>query len=130
MEVIITDTVGFIRNLPTELLQAFRATLEELEEADVLLHVIDISNPRFEQQLSVVEDLLLHMDIGTIPVLRIFNKIDQVTAAYADNMKQQYDAIPISALDRTTFGPMLDKARRMVLEKWCALQNCNRDTGN
>ena len=78
MEVIITDTVGFIRNLPADLLQAFMATLEELQEADLLVHVVDVSNPNFREQMAVVEQLLRELELDEIPVLTLYNKIDQV----------------------------------------------------
>jgi len=118
MEVIVTDTVGFIRDLPDELVKAFRATLEELEEADVLLHVVDLANPRFEEQLRVVEDLLEEMGLAHIPTIRIFNKLDRVHPAYAVAMCARYDAVGLSALQPETFAPLLARARRTVMEKW------------
>ena len=118
MEVIITDTVGFIRNLPDELLQAFQATLEELHEADVLLHVIDVGNPRFEDQLQVVEQLLEEMGLGHIATIRILNKADQADPEFVHNMAARYDAVAISALAPETFAPLLERARNLVLEKW------------
>ncbi len=77
-EVIITDTVGFIRDLPKDLLEAFKATLEELEDADLLLHVIDLSNPRFEEQMEAVDKILASLELHDKPVLKVFNKIDLV----------------------------------------------------
>jgi GTP-binding protein HflX len=118
IEVIITDTVGFIRNLPDELLQAFRATLEELHEADVLLHVIDCSNPRFEEQLQVVEDLLDDMGLLSIPVIRILNKIDLVDPSLLSGMANRYDAVSLSALRPETFAPLLQRARDLVVKRW------------
>jgi GTP-binding protein HflX len=114
IEVIITDTVGFIRNLPTELLQAFKATLEELHEADLLVHVIDISNPRFQDQIEVVETLLHELQLDTIPCLRLFNKIDLVDSVIRDARMQEYDGIPISALDSSTFLHFLEKAEKII----------------
>ncbi len=73
-EVIITDTVGFIRDLPKNLLEAFKATLEELEDADLLIHVIDLSNPRFMEQMAAVEDILTSLALQDKPVLKVFNK--------------------------------------------------------
>jgi len=128
MEVIVTDTVGFIRDLPDELLKAFRATLEELDEADVLLHVVDLANPRFEEQLRVVEDLLDGMGLAHIPTIRIFNKIDLIDSAYAATMCARYDAVGLSAMHPETFTPLLAKARRTVIEKWrgvAAEGNCS-----
>src|SRR5690606_27218490 len=77
-EVIITDTVGFIRELPKSLLGAFSATLEELEDADLILHVVDISNPRFEEQIGAVERILTELELDRIPRLLVFNKTDLV----------------------------------------------------
>lgn len=77
-EVIITDTVGFIRRLPEELVQAFMATLEELQEADLLVHVIDVSNPNYRQQIAVVEEILRELKLHEIPMLKLYNKIDLV----------------------------------------------------
>ena len=78
-EVIITDTVGFIRNLPKNLLEAFKATLEELEEADLLIHVIDLSNPRFVEQMAAVDDILASLNLQDKPVLKVFNKKDRAS---------------------------------------------------
>lgn len=121
MEVLITDTVGFIRHLPAELLQAFTATLEELEEADLLVHVIDLSNPGFREQMKVVDDLLAKLDLSTIPCLKLFNKADQVgddTMLLADVARE---GIVISALDINTLAPFLEKAQRLmgkILQNW------------
>lgn len=120
MEVIITDTVGFIRNLPDELLLAFRATLEELYEADALIHVVDVSNPRFADQLIVVENILHELELDTIPCLRVFNKIDLVDSRFVDNQIKQFNAIPLCARDSASLGPFIEKARQMVLKKWSA----------
>lgn len=120
MEVIVTDTVGFIRRLPDELLQAFKATLEELHEADVLIHVIDISNPRFVDHVQVVEDLLRDLKLDTLPCLRVFNKVDLVAPEYVDSQVRSYDAVALCARDSATFGPFLLRARKMVTGKWRA----------
>jgi len=114
IEVIITDTVGFIRDLPGELLQAFKATLEELYEADMLVHVIDVSNPRFPDQISVVENQLRELDLDTIPCLRVLNKIDLVDKDFAELQCGKYRAIPVSALDDKTFSPFLEAAQRTI----------------
>ena len=118
LEVIITDTVGFIRNLPDELLQSFKATLEELHEADLLIHVVDISNPRFVDQMKVVEGILQELDLGNIPCLRVFNKIDRVDKVFVENQVRNYDGIALSALDSSTFGPFMQAAQRIVMKKW------------
>ncbi len=79
-ELILTDTVGFIRSLPKELMEAFQATLEELEEADILLHVADASHPELDAQLKAVEDILVQLSLQDIPVMLILNKIDALKA--------------------------------------------------
>jgi GTP-binding protein HflX len=75
-QVLLSDTVGFIRKLPTELVDAFKATLEELTYADLLLHVIDISNPDWEAQAQVVEELIVRLGAGQTPCIRVYNKCD------------------------------------------------------
>ncbi len=114
MEVVITDTVGFIRHLPADLLQAFKATLEELEEADLLVHVIDLSNPCFREQMKVVEELLRELKLDSIPCLKLFNKSDKVkedTLLLAD---VEREGIVGSALDPATLGAFLEKAQEMM----------------
>lgn len=108
-EVIITDTVGFIRELPHELITAFRATFEELEDADLLLHVIDISNPRFPDQIQSVECILENLHLDRIPILRVLNKQDLVNPVTVKKLVRKSDGIPISATDQHTLGPLLDK---------------------
>lgn len=76
-EVLLSDTVGFIRRLPTQLIEAFKATLEELQYADVLLHVIDISNPEWEEQAEVVDSLVRELGADSTPCIRVFNKCDR-----------------------------------------------------
>ncbi|MBW2561685.1 MAG: GTPase HflX [Deltaproteobacteria bacterium] len=109
-EAIITDTVGFIRNLPKELASAFRATLEELDEADLLLHIIDVSNSGFEDQVLAVEKILEELDLKNKRCLRVFNKIDLFSdRVVLDNLCRRFDAIPLSALAPETFSPLLEK---------------------
>jgi len=114
IEVIITDTVGFIQNLPKELLEAFHATLEELAEADMILHVIDISNPRYLQQKQSVETILKQLDLDTIPVLYVFNKLDMVDLSDFDNKWLLHQGICVSANNRQTLGPLVEKMASMV----------------
>ncbi len=112
MEVIITDTVGFIRNLPSELLKAFESTLEELFEADLLLHVVDVSNPLWEQQMDVVEKLLAELELDSIPCLKVFNKIDLLTGEEAQKFRCQEDGVGVSATEAATLDPLLQRAGR------------------
>jgi GTP-binding protein HflX len=109
VEVIITDTVGFIRQLPEELITAFRATLEELEDADLLLHVIDISNPRFEDQIQSVERILESLHLDRIPILSVLNKQDCVDRVTVKKLARTLDAVAISANDEWTLTPLLGK---------------------
>ncbi len=106
-EIIITDTVGFIRDLPKDLLAAFKATLEELEDADLLLHLVDVSNPRFEQQMASVEAILQDLGLLGKPRIVVFNKIDRIDAEEACNNAARYDAIALSALIPATLAPLL-----------------------
>ncbi|MCG3174031.1 MAG: GTPase HflX [Myxococcota bacterium] len=97
-EVILTDTVGFIHDLPKDLVTAFRATLEVLYEADLLLHVLDISNPRMDQQAASVEMILVDMDLANTPRLTVLNKCDQVPAEQIESLAERLKAVPVSAL--------------------------------
>jgi GTPase len=114
MEVVVTDTVGFIRHLPAELLQAFKATLEELEEADLLVHVIDLSNPCFRDQMKVVEELLRELHLDTIPCLKLFNKCDKVNGDVMLMADVAREGIVGSALDPVTLRPFLVKAQEVM----------------
>lgn len=107
-EVIITDTVGFIRDLPKDLVVAFRATLEELEDADLLLHVIDISNPRLTQQIESVEQILESLRLNNVSTLRVLNKEDLVEKDFAERKRRQLNAIAISAKDTSTLKPLIE----------------------
>lgn len=114
IEVIITDTVGFIKNLPKDLMVAFRATLEELENADLLLHVIDISNPRFEDQIESVEKILADLNLQNIPEIRVLNKQDLVDQETIDKLNRILDGIPVSANDVSTLMPLIEKMEAVI----------------
>lgn len=111
-EVIITDTVGFIRRLPKSLIGAFKSTLEELEDADLLLHVVDLSHPRFAEHIAAVEAILEELELGRIPRLLVFNKVDRVPPAEIEPLCRRYGALPVSARDRKSFGPLLAELER------------------
>ncbi|WP_425274631.1 GTPase HflX [Trichlorobacter thiogenes] len=120
-EVIITDTVGFIRSLPVSLMGAFKATLEELQDADLLLHLVDASNPRFEDQISQVRTILAELGLAEKPELVVFNKTDQLeglkkkdTIAFLRiaQAKRRHNAISISAVDRKSLVPLLNELKR------------------
>jgi GTP-binding protein HflX len=109
VEVIITDTVGFIRNLPKDLMVAFRATLEELQGADLLLHVIDISNPRYGDQIQSVEKILQELELDRIPQILALNKIDRVESSVCETIVRGLGGVPISALDQHSLLPLIDR---------------------
>ncbi len=93
LDVVISDTVGFIRKLPHQLVEAFKATLEELEYADLLLHVIDVSNPEWEEQARIVDDLIRELGADSIPCIRVYNKCD---VAFGFQRKEE-NAVTLSA---------------------------------
>ncbi|MBE6970914.1 MAG: GTPase HflX [Ruminococcaceae bacterium] len=94
LDVVISDTVGFIRKLPHQLVEAFKATLEELEYADLLLHVIDVSNPLWRQQAQIVESLIRELHADHIPCIRVYNKCD---LAFSGEREKEADSVSISA---------------------------------
>ncbi len=109
-ELVLTDTVGFIRDLPEDLVAAFKATLEELSDADVLLHVVDVSSDGWEERMQAVERVLSDLDVAEKPQIVVFNKTDQVEdlAALAAECRR-HGAVAISALDGRTFEPLTDR---------------------
>jgi GTP-binding protein HflX len=114
-EAIITDTVGFIRDLPSDLKEAFGATLEELRHADLLLHVIDLSNPMFEDQMRAVEELLEELNLHLIPMLRIFNKVDLVQdQGYLQNICKRNRAIGVSALSGDNLTSLVEAMEKRL----------------
>jgi len=114
-EVIITDTVGFIRDLPKELKAAFRTTFEELQDADLLLHVIDASCPDLEEKYETVRKLLVEMELDTKPVYFVLNKQDKCDPDTIHGLALRFDGFPLSALDRNTFSDLL---QRMEADLW------------
>ena len=94
LDVVISDTVGFIRKLPHQLVEAFKATLEELEYADLLLHVIDVSNPEWREQARIVDQLIRELGAESIPCIRVYNKCDM---AFTAQQERENDAVYISA---------------------------------
>ena len=106
-EVIMTDTVGFIRDLPKELVGGFRTTLEELHEADLLVHVVDASAADIEVQITAVIAILQELDLNNIPRTLVFNKCDRLPTHQIEPLCRRYHAIGISALQPGTLGPLL-----------------------
>ena len=107
LDVVISDTVGFIRKLPHQLVEAFKATLEELEYADLLLHVIDVSNPEWQEQAQVVENLILELGAGELPRIDVFNKCDRLPPG--EIMPHGEDIVAISARTGAGIDDLLKK---------------------
>jgi GTP-binding protein HflX len=116
IEVIVTDTVGFIKDLPRDLVVAFRATLEELESADLLLHVIDISNPRFADQIHSVETILADLQLQHIAVIRVLNKQDLVDPETVFEAVRRFEGIPVSAIRSSTLMPLIEAMQHRILQ--------------
>jgi len=119
-EVIINDTVGFIRDLPPDLLAAFRSTLEEIAESSLLIHLIDSANPRWHQQITSVDRILTELEFERIPRLLVFNKLDLVDSIALDAMMRQTrmefgaEPLAISASDPITLPPLLHNIHSAV----------------
>ena len=106
-ELVISDTVGFIRDLPADLVTAFKATLEELHQADLLLHVIDIADPRRDRHIESVLSILDELGLSGKPRLDVFNKTDRVPPDFAENLCREQNALGLSALNRESTRPLL-----------------------
>lgn len=113
-EVVITDTVGFIKNLPEDLLGAFRATLDEMRDADLLLHVVDISNPRFEHQMESVDTILREIELDGIPRVTVLNKADLVNPHWTRAIARRFDGVTCSAINPATFSELLCEIERRL----------------
>jgi GTPase len=118
-EVIITDTVGFIRDLPKDLFAAFRATFEEAADADLLLHVVDASDPARDQHIETTEALLAELELSAIPRILVFNKIDLVDKLLARRLVLGLrDAAAVSATDRESTRHLLEMIADRLHERW------------
>lgn len=138
-EVIVNDTVGFIRDLPPDLIAAFRATLEEIDDSDLLIHLVDASNPRLGQQLESVERILGELGHTDIPRLVAFNKADLLPPEDLESILRQAsqdgarECLAISALDPGTLRPLLERAgailaRNLTLEEKPARSHVGAET--
>lgn len=128
IEAIITDTVGFIRDLPKELVAAFRATLEELESADVLIHVIDISNPACMEQVESVEKIINQLKLENIPVIPVLNKMDLLDTETVEIMVNRLGGIPVCARDRKSLKPLFDKMAEYAVLKLRGMPDADEDS--
>ncbi|MBI3649568.1 MAG: GTPase HflX [Acidobacteria bacterium] len=113
-EVVINDTVGFIKDLPPDLITAFRATLEEMEGSDLLIHLVDASNPQFENHIASVKKLLEELKLSDIPHLLVFNKSDLLSEDEIMNLRRAFNAVMISAIRRETLAPMLERIGELL----------------
>ncbi|MYJ26843.1 MAG: GTPase HflX, partial [Holophagales bacterium] len=113
-EVVITDTVGFIAELPPDLVRAFRATLEELGDADLLLHVVDAADQGWRTKVEAVERLIAELSLNSKPLLVVLNKCDLVTEEHARRMAGQLDAVAVSARTRAGFRRLIDRAEEAM----------------
>jgi GTP-binding protein HflX len=118
-EVVITDTVGFIRHLPKDLFAAFRATFEEAADADLLLHVVDASDDAYADHIETVNEVLEDLHLGELPRLLVFNKIDAIETLRRRVLERQYpDASFVSASVRATTRPLIDRIAQELAGKW------------
>ncbi len=120
--VLLTDTVGFIRKLPHHLVASFRATLEEVQEADLLLHVIDASHPSWEEQRLVVDDVLADLGVREIPMVYVFNKMDRLAPVVREALEARIEnlapgSIFTSAADPSGLDPLRELLRRRLRER-------------
>ena len=114
-ELVLTDTVGFIRDLPEDLVTAFKATLEELVHADVLLHVVDLSAARWEDRMSSVDAILEDLEVQNKPRVVVFNKMDQVDEPETiAPLCRRFEAVAVSALDRATFESLTERLIQLL----------------
>jgi len=112
--VIITDTVGFIRDLPPDLVAAFRATLEELSDADLLLHVVDAADPRRDQQVAAVEAILKDLGLSEKHRLLVYNKVDRLPAGEGAGLAHQAGGVAVSAATRDGLPELLHRCDRLL----------------
>ncbi len=116
-EIIITDTVGFIRDLPKDLMAAFKTTLEELEDANLLIHLVDASNPRFDQHIESVDKILRELGLNEKPRILVFNKTDLLGEEEIRNLSLRYNAVMISAYTPSTFTSLLQAIEEAIWQK-------------
>lgn len=122
-EVIITDTVGFIRDLPHDLMKAFEATLEELHDADLLLHVVDAASPRMKEQIEIVDNILSDLELLSIPLILVLNKADLLKDDEIINLSRMYNGVAISAIHKDSFYPLLDRVEKYIWEEEIEIKN-------
>lgn len=125
-EVILTDTVGFIRDLPEELFSAFRTTLQELEEADLLLHVVDATASDLGRHIAAVETILADLRLDRIPRLLVFNKCDRLASEQIHVLCGRYQALGISALQEETLAPLREAVAHALYATQSSIHECSK----
>jgi len=113
-DVLLTDTVGFIRDLPPDLVAAFKATLEEASEADLLLHVADISDPLLEMKVNSVRKILTDLEMKDIPELLVLNKSDLLDPKETGNQARLFEGIPVSTVDKKGLPDLMSRVGSML----------------
>jgi GTP-binding protein HflX len=119
-EVIITDTVGFIRDLPKDLIAAFKATLEELQDADLLLHVVDAGSDNREEQKQSVETILAELGLAEMPRILVYNKIDRLSPEDRRALENANSSVCISALSKENLIPLLKQIEGYIWKEAAA----------
>jgi GTP-binding protein HflX len=122
-EAIITDTVGFIKKLPESLLEAFASTLEELGEADLLVHVVDSTSPRLEEQIRTVDQILVNLDLKRIPLVLALNKTDLLGPKEKQVLSKKMGGIAISALHPPTLSSLVEVIDALIWPRSSILQS-------
>ncbi len=113
-EILLTDTVGFIQDLPHDLVEAFKATLEEVTDADLLIHIVDISHPNFIEQMNSTYKVLEDLKSITKPMLTVFNKLDRYTGDPSVLLKKYSPAVTISALKGEGIQELIKKMEKLI----------------
>ncbi|MGI8544035.1 MAG: GTPase HflX [Aridibacter sp.] len=130
-EVIVNDTVGFIRDLPETLVAAFRATLEEISDSNLLVHVVDASNPRAMQQIESVDKILSELELNEIPYLIVLNKTDLIEKSAIESLRRQilldkdHESVAISAIRSKTLKPLIESIGEIVDKDLTAFASVN-----
>ena len=116
-EIIVTDTVGFIRELPKDLIAAFRATFEEAAEADLLIHIVDASDARYEDHMETTDKLIEELGLRDVPRLLVFNKIDAAPPGVGPALARSQGGIAISAHEPASLQPLIQRLEHLLFEQ-------------
>jgi GTP-binding protein HflX len=118
-EIVITDTVGFIRALPQDLFAAFRATFEEAADADLIVHVVDAADPTKTDHMETTLAVLEELELAAIPQVLVFNKVELLTAIDRKILQKRYpEAVLLSAEDRNSTRPLVARIAEELAERW------------